>query len=687
MGKVFEEVQNAHLRHFPHEREAILPFQNEFDVTWGARRTLHGSDFSSYIVRPEPTIRDLFGLGLEVAVFLFDYETVEARTFQAISQAMSEHPLAGRVEPSAYFLVSRCKSVFAWVSDYAMRNPQARNLIPIAVDEIRGAIADRYALRDLIARSAFRRDLFDYRLPINSDIYFFGRETLISELRDQIKKGQNTGLFGLRKTGKTSLLYKVARDAEATKDAYVLYFDCKSPIIRRKSGEQLVEFVTQQIVERCHLASKALSKYDVYEKFSRAVRIAAKDRPICLQFDEIEYITPYSLTDEHWQKDFIDFWQLLWSVQSDLSGLSFIISGVNGAVCETPSFGQVQNPLFGIVNSSYVQGLEPDSLGRMITHFGGQMGLQFDSESIDVISQHYGRHPLLTRLACSYIHKRLEREKKGRPIKIGRKYVNSIVIDCDAEIASYCAHVVSELRDFYPDEYEVIMMAAVGRQSEFLEYGKEGDFTRHLRSYGVLGQDASGIPTVALPVLRNFLRAEFARTSGNRIPRDLIPQARRLLWIEDTAKRVVSDFRALLQALPKEVISPFGSRSVPDSDLIVGIDVVSTEGEYQVFITKMYKALYENVSKGYPDKGAFFQSFKDDWPKLFEAINRIRVYRDYSLHLDVSDGTRSSYFRYLDIDIGAVDPSAVADGWFALQQAVMDELLYAVQVESAKRGR
>lgn len=687
MGKVFDEVQQAHLRHFPHEREAILPFQNEFDITWAARRTLHGSDFSSYIVRPEPTIRDLFGLGLEVAVFLFDYETVEARTFQAIAQAMIEHPLAGRVEPSAYFLVSRSKSVYTWVSDYAMRNPQARNPIPISIEEIRGSLSDKYALRDLVARSAFRRDLFDYRLPINSDIYFFGRETLISELRDQIKKGQNTGLFGLRKTGKTSLLYKVARDAEATKDAYVLYFDCKSPIIRRKSGEQLVEFVTQQIVERCHLAAKPLSKYDPYEKFSRAVRIAAKDRPVCLQFDEIEYITPFSLTDEHWKTDFIDFWQLLWSVQSDLSGLSFIIGGVNGAVCETPSFGQVQNPLFGIVNSSYVQGLEPDSLSRMITHFGGQMGLQFDSEAVDVLSEHYGRHPLLTRLACSYIHKRLEREKKGRPIKIGSKYVNSIVADCDSEIASYCAHVVSELRDFYPDEYDVIMMAAVGRQSDFLAFGREGDFTRHLRSYGVLGQTESGLPTVALPVLKNFLRSEFARTTGSRIPRDLIPSARRLLWVEDTAKRIVTDLRSLLQTLSPGVRSPFGGRSVPDSDLITDIEPVTSEGEYQAFITRMYKALYENTAKGYPDRGSFFKEFKEDWPDLFNAINRIRVYRDYSLHLDVSEGTKVTYLKYLEVDLGSPDPSALPDGWFALQQAVLDELLYAVQVEAAKRGR
>jgi hypothetical protein len=245
--------------------------------------------------------------------------------------------------------------------------------------------------------------------------------------------------------------------------------------------------------------------------------------------------------------------------------------------------------------------------------------------------------------------------------------------------------VVSELRQFYPDEYEIVSMAAVGLKSDFLAFGRDPDLTRHLKAYGIIDLAEDRTPRITLPVLRDFLRKEYSRTRGERIQRELIPFDRRSAWVRDIIERTLHDLRMTLQTADKNQ-SPFGTRGIPDSDLLNGLPNVTSRDQFESFISCLYKVFYENVTRA-NDKGVFFKQFKSDWPQLFKALFRIKVYRDFLLHLDVSDLTRQDYERFLASDLGGVDPSQVTDGWFALQQATLDELLYAVQVEAAARGR
>lgn len=682
MGKIFDEVVTSHLRHYPHEREALIPFQGEFDITWGARRTAYGSDFSSYIVRPEKAVREIFGLGMEVALFLFEYPTLEARTIQAITKAIEEEPMNGRVEPGVYFLVSRDPNAQRWASEYMMRTAQTRNIIALPIDKLRLAAADPYKLRDLIASFVYRRDLFDYKLPVYNDAYFFGRESVVSELADQAKKGQNTGVFGLRKTGKTSLLYKLSRHMSAHEIASSVYIDCKSPVIRKKSAEALSMYLAKTIAEASGVSPSRYSKLGGYEAYQEVARLASRRKPLCIIFDEIEYISPFSLTDPHWRIDFIDFWQLMWSVQSQGGvHVSYVICGVNASVCERDTFDSIQNPLFGIFNVMYLKGLDGDSMRRMVQYFGSQMGLKFSDASVGVLMDHYGGHPLLTRMACSYIHKDIEATKKGRPVGISNVYAESALVYCDADMAPYCTHIVSELKSFYPDEFEVLKMAAVGQRAEFLEYARDVDLSRHLKSYGIVHMSEDGVPSISLPVLANYLRSQNARANGQRLSRELVVKARRETWVKDVVSRIIHDLRMVLQALPREAKQPLGSRGIPDSDLFNAMTAVNDESDLAGFLTAAYKVFYENVLRSY-GKGEFFGEFKSEWPALFLAVNRIRVYRDNLLHLDVSEASRSEYEKFLAQDLDGLRPAALDDGFFAVQQIILDELLYAVQMEA-----
>nr|WP_312120240.1 hypothetical protein [Brevundimonas diminuta] len=685
MGNIRPEVLSDHLHQYSYEHPLIQPFSEEFDVTWAARRTAYGTGYSVYLLRPDETISKVFGLELEVALFIFDYDPMEARTIQAINQAMQESPLAGRAEPSLYIIIGRGERTGEWVAHYTARHPDPRSAVPLSFATVKG-IKNRFELRRELAKTLHRRDLFDYRLPVPNDLFFFGRAATISKMRDQIKKGQNTGLFGLRKTGKTSVLYKLARDAQTLRFANIVYIDCKSPVIRKKRADELIAYLNAEIAKAATIPLSRAKKANEYETFSEIVRLATKKLPLCLVFDEIEFISPVAKLDPHWHTDFVDLWQMIWSTQSVHTGLSFVIGGVNAGVCESPTYAGVQNPLFSIVNIEYLRGLESDALARMVKYFGAQMGLRFSDDAIAVLVQHYGGHPLLTRLACSFVHQSQERTGAERPLAVTGVYLASVLPECDAQISAYCAHVVSELKEFYPDEYDVLMMASVGQRSEFMDYAREAEFTEHLLSYGVLEPTLNGLPTISLPVLRSFLAKEFARSSGGRIPREIVPAGRRSAWVDEVALRIVTDMRRVLQALPRTTNSPFAARGVPDLDIWSPVRLVESRDEFESFISRAYKVFYENIVRAMPVQADYEGWFKSDWPALYDAVRRIKTYRDMTLHLDVSDRTRQRYEDYLAVDLGGRQPDTVADGWFGLQQAVLDELLYAVQTEGAARA-
>jgi hypothetical protein len=56
---------------------------------------------------------------------------------------------------------------------------------------------------------------------------------------------------------------------------------------------------------------------------------------------------------------------------------------------------------------------------------------------------------------------------------------------CGKQVVSYCRHVVSELKKFYPDEYELLEMLAGGQVIDVMDLSGEPEYTRHLKEYGL----------------------------------------------------------------------------------------------------------------------------------------------------------------------------------------------------------
>ena len=461
MGVIRSEAQRNFFSLHKGNADLIKLFLNGFDISAAYEKHITNTTVYAYILKPETFMQESFGFDKELLLVYAPFEHMEPRSIQAIDEIYRTFPFSGRVDALNCFFLSDDENVEEWFRSSAS-NLSVRIIVPFSTKEITVNKHDSWYLRNKLRRYFFGLDLFGYTLPLSDDTYFFGRNQIIARYIDSVKRGENRGVFGLRKTGKTSLLFKIMRVISEQQLGEVLMYDCKSPEVRKLKARELLFTIYSDICEKIGVEiSPESSESAIIKNFNLLIK-SNQDRKIVLIFDEIEYISFIAPLDEHWREEFVDFWQTIWSIQSKFRNVSFIIAGVNASVAEMDSVKinekKIQNPLFGIVQSEYLTGLSKEECSTMVKTLGKRMGLKFDYTAIDCIYMQYGGHPLLTRLACSKLN--LLFEDSDRPITVNAEKIKQHITEINAELIYYFRHVVSELQEFYPDEYDMFEMLA-----------------------------------------------------------------------------------------------------------------------------------------------------------------------------------------------------------------------------------
>lgn len=681
-------------RAYPALYELISGLKGSFQITWAAERVSHGSHAVCLILKPSSEIRDTFGFEKEIAFFLFPYDNIQARMFQAIDQFCGESPMHERVDPSVVLVNAPDSLLQKKVRDQQSEYPQAKMIIALTDDVLKNGKKDDWAIRNAIKDSLFIRDLFNYKLPLQPNQYFYGREQVVASLVDNVRKRQNSGLFGLRKTGKTSTLMRVSSLLKGEGALEPIFIDCKKRFIRNLGCDGLIEKIVRDIDVLAKTNSSKLfksdSELDATEVLERAVRAIPKGKTICVIFDEIEYISPISPTNSQWRLDFVDFWQAVWAIQSETQKICFIICGVNPSVCEISRFelesgATVQNPMFGIVNIQYLQGFERVALERMIAFFGKRMGMRFSSGAVDYIHERFGGHPLLSRLACSFYHERLLADGVDRPIDITRELEIAIERECESEIASYCEHVVSEVREFYPDEYELLSLISRGETEAFREFSTDPSSVNHIKKYGLVSNDEKGKPRVLIPVLEKYIRNKFMRDNGLNFHRDIIKNEYREEWLSRRKSCIEADL-CLLNEIRREsgeieIFPGGGLKRIGD---FIAVPQVECQNDLVAFLIPTHTVLVENVETSFKKSGlGFHKEFAGNLALLYKALMRLKTYRHSVGHIDLEPQWRARFELQLEEDFGADCRRVLAEDPFIMQQIVLDEIHEALQYEIA----
>lgn len=682
MGQIKQDVQALHLRLFPTEVGALKPFLFNFDINYARRFDTQNAQFSAYILSPDQLMRDGFAFKDELLLIISGYKKLQPRTIQAVETVMRTNPFKGRVDPITYFIVSSDEDIDSWISNYMMSHPQSRTPISLSSDTLSANKNDRWFIRNQLATRLYGRDLFDYQLPLDEDLFFFGRGRIVEEFLDALRKGQNKGLFGLRKTGKTSVLFKIRRACDELNIAKAVYLDCKRPEIRNLHWKELFQYIGDEVSKK--LNKKYVSVKDSVKNFTKLISTVSGDTKVVIIFDEIEYISHFAHLDPHWGEEFVPFWQTMWSIQSEIRSVSFIIAGVNPYVCEIDLIDRTQNPMFGIVRPAYLTGLDSSEIQQMIRAIGGRMGLGFEDLAIENLEKRYGGHPLLTRMACSYTNQSVNQESIPRPTPITIRRLVSEQRDREDEIFFYCRHIISELADFYKDEFDMLEMLASGNIIDFNDLALEPGYIRHLKAYGIISVSDAGKPVFRIPVLQRYIAAQRARREGDKSIIFVIDKEKRADWLSRRKRTILHDLKLLLRTIhSKNKWQPYANTFFPEADLLHGACLADSWQSFNSFITDLNKCLVETIDLVNP-KGGFYGKLKTEYEHLFESLVRIRLLRNNADHLRLHSQVEDGLKNLLSVDLMGRSITQVDEPWFVLQQITIDELFASIQYELNK---
>lgn len=495
-----------------------------FDVTFGAPR----GDKFFWLASPKPHLNQRFGLQNEILVIYSPQAKSDARILTVIEQLSRSPDFRHRIDKVLFFVIHNGEKDS---TDSLLESDSDRVIIGITSSELLNPGKGSLFLRAKISARFGKIDLFGMSSPIGTDQYFFGREALVQELIQSCTiKNQNVGLFGLRKTGKTSVLQAVLRRLES-QNILADYIDCQSPGIHAarwwQALENIMDRLTQRLLNTHKRTAKTRLTYDQHNcgtRFSQDVALLLDQikTPVVLLLDEIEYITPQlsGTLGRHWDDDFIPFWQTIRAAHQELSGkLTFIVAGVNPSAVESTSFQSAPNPIFQLAQPRYLSPFTEADVRKMIRFFGRYSGATFTEDVIPYLATQFGGHPFLIRLAASEVWGRNYENDPQRLTEIGLSNFKALTGEISERIHQPIKDILLSLVWWYPEEYQLLMLIADGEKEFVEEYLQEVPQSLvRFANYGLL---RGGTRDFAINDIR-----EFIKTEGEKYKNELSPFSR-----------------------------------------------------------------------------------------------------------------------------------------------------------------
>ncbi|MCR1795839.1 ATP-binding protein, partial [Leptospira sp. id769339] len=343
----------------------------------------------------------------------------------------------------------------------------------------------------------YSRDLFAFDGVIKKDVYFFGRDEIAYSIINKHKSNENTGLFGLRRTGKTSIIHKIQRILEQDEQAFVS-IDCQNPAFHKRRWNSALYYILKEISEFYKLKVNIQSEdkfteveaASLFEKGILNIKQALGNRLILLIFDEIENITFGVSPSIHWEKDldFIYFWQTLRSVYQKHNNIyTYLLVGTNPLCVEMPIISKKDNPIFNQIPYDYIQGFTVRQTREMVRTLGSAMGLRFDELLYSKLTDDLGGHPFLIRHVCSTINKLVPPE---RPVSVDKVTYEKAKHEFAEKYNSYLEMIINVLKEHFSDEYDMLTFLAIGDYDTFVKFAENSPlYTNHLIGYGLIARE------------------------------------------------------------------------------------------------------------------------------------------------------------------------------------------------------
>lgn len=437
-------------------------------------------------------LEDAFGFTREVMFFYCPYDDLQTRTLEVAKNEIRNS--RREITPDIVFFFARDPRSEERLRDWASRS---RNLLIIPLNP--RVEENPQIFIEKIQESIYTRDLFYETTPVSGG-KFFGRATLLDELKDDVMNQRVSGLFGLRKSGKTSILKKLQE--VLPNDQFITVFidletlpgpnaDPTGDFIATIGKSSMKEFKRRREFPNLQKKVKELISQPIPTTLEEVLEEVLEEMSeagvsLVLLFDEIEFISPAGIDAES-KMDLSGMGRslaILRALAQSNQNFTFLLAGLTNDLIENGNLYGRHNPLFSWAKSKYVSPLtkmEADGLARDL---GGRMGIRVESGALEALYDASGGHAFLYRSLASEVVGLL-------PIdNFQRVMTKSIVLTAlnlwRGKIAGNVEEILDHLSKYYPDE-RILLDILLEDEKDFKLVAPDAPASvEHLRALGLI---------------------------------------------------------------------------------------------------------------------------------------------------------------------------------------------------------
>lgn len=530
-------------------------------ITFSKEKNFKSTTYSYHFIKPIAKLKELYNLGDEVLILCCNdsFTNFKSRSKDFLDNLMTGE-YRNRLDKITCFLFDDCNDISELVKQDRTENPDARLIVPFSYDEVSNGITDEF-LQSRLRTFLYERDLFGIASPLHNENMFFGNDriNIISELYSKYLRGEHSGLFGLRRIGKTSILNLLQKRIEES-EGVSIYFDCSK--YHHLKWNKFLKQITKEICEKykfsldkniCLSSDFSLNDDDNryqkdnaslnFEEDLKSIYSSLSQKRILLIFDEIEQISYKTSPSNNWGKDndSLFFWQTLRAIsQTNCDIFSFNITGVNPTCIERSKINNTDNPIFGVLTPNYISLFEYEDIKSMVSEIGAHLGLKFEESIFTKLIDDYGGHPFLTRQICSRINKDILAEGQQRPYTVTKYSYEYKANDYQTQMETVIVQILGVLEDYYPQEFELLKVLAVSGDNEFRKRLSFGDNScQHLEKYCLIKKE-SGHFFIRIQSIGKYLVSKYKDDSyTDNVAEQRAKVAKRRGAIEDKLRNLI----------------------------------------------------------------------------------------------------------------------------------------------------
>lgn len=404
----------------------------------------------------------------------------------------------------------------------SMKGSSSAAIIPFSFDEILQCRQKSELEQLFLSRFKeyiYENNMFSDENPIEEEMLLFGdRGKVADEIVRRCEEKKHSGIFGLRRSGKSSVLRAVERRFDNNGIKYVridsattlapvsyntalwkiaLEIKAKAQGIEKNttSNETDREFEQRIIESGKQNWYKEDYNDDAVKCFIQDVRFYTQNELFVIEIDEVERITYNSTHSEEWKKinSYISFWSALRDC-----GAALIVCGVNSTVNETnllPNGGD--NPMFERIHSvgsssqTYIPAFTSEQTRQMLDTLGGFSNIGF-SQIYKNINDTFGGQPFVIRQFCAFMFEQVKDLRNG----IDTYQISMPTFEhCKEQFensgrgARIFGTMLENIENFYPDEYSLLCKMAHNPSEYRIMLPNQAITIDHLEKYGLIEYD------------------------------------------------------------------------------------------------------------------------------------------------------------------------------------------------------